>query len=230
MTVQHRVMDVAALVTALLLAGVSLDSVSARIGPQPSKNCSIISMGTAYSGTPAARRVKNGEKVAMKFMYTANRYASIQAIPYYQGRPVSNYSTSPSIVGMTYGLMNGQSSFTVTKGTVKVDTVRVVMTGTDKNELAKLDMKVNLEFGPPLPVMSTEYSTDRPGSDYKKVYKKGVTAAYCKDLCLKEEKCRAYTWVEQSVFRQKYNTCFLKSSVPKKVSRLKMVSGVKEVK
>lgn len=73
--------------------------------------------------------------------------------------------------------------------------------------------------------ITTEEATDRPGSDYKHLI--GVaTPEDCRQACLSEVPCAAYTWVRPGV-QGPQPACWLKDAVPRARSSRCCVSGRK---
>jgi hypothetical protein len=69
-----------------------------------------------------------------------------------------------------------------------------------------------------------EKGVDRPGSDYLSLIDK--SAAECRRRCLRDAKCRAYTWVRPGI-QGRASRCWLKNKVPPPVRSGCCVSGVK---
>lgn len=70
-----------------------------------------------------------------------------------------------------------------------------------------------------LPPMSTEYSTNRYGSDYRSFNASDSNS--CLTACQNDSQCQAYTFVIS------WNTCFLKNAQPGSSSDSNCISGVK---
>ena len=62
-------------------------------------------------------------------------------------------------------------------------------------------------------------NTDLPGGDFRSI--KGGSLQSCRDVCLQEKRCRAYT------YNQKASVCFLKERVLKRTQFKGAISGIK---
>jgi hypothetical protein len=73
-----------------------------------------------------------------------------------------------------------------------------------------------------------EKNTDRPGKDYKVFYLYGTDEAInvsdCRSACTKDPKCSAWTYVKPG-YQGTKGRCYLKSEVPKPVSKKCCYSG-----
>jgi len=69
-----------------------------------------------------------------------------------------------------------------------------------------------------------EHRTDRPGSDYHSFDEKNLSA--CRNACKKDARCKAFTWQRAGAVRP-IARCWLKDSVPPKVSNNCCESGFK---
>jgi hypothetical protein len=77
------------------------------------------------------------------------------------------------------------------------------------------------------PTIKSSTLQNRPGHDYKSFeLKKGETCQTCEDSCLKDPRCKAYTFVLAGVQAQR-GVCWLKSAVPDPIEDINCVSGVK---
>ena len=74
-------------------------------------------------------------------------------------------------------------------------------------------------------VKAAEYSTDRPGSDYRDFDLAQTHPNLCLTSCASEGQCRAWTYVNPGVQGEQAR-CWLKSSVPLAVASSCCVSGV----
>ena len=72
---------------------------------------------------------------------------------------------------------------------------------------------------PPVPGLTEERDTDRPGYDYSN-FASG-TARDCRDACARDNRCRAYTFLDR------YSRCYLKSDVASPRPQRGATSGAK---
>jgi PAN domain len=70
-------------------------------------------------------------------------------------------------------------------------------------------------------------NTDRPGNDFRNVALRG-NAADCRNLCLKEPNCRAWTFVKAG-FHGPSARCFLKNPTPPAFANSCCTSGIARV-
>jgi PAN domain len=68
-----------------------------------------------------------------------------------------------------------------------------------------------------------ESNTDRPGSDYRNFTV--TTASLCQDTCKKEDKCKAWTYVNPGI-QGPQARCWLKNAVPPANTSSTTISGV----
>ncbi len=72
-----------------------------------------------------------------------------------------------------------------------------------------------------------EYGWDRPGLDYRSFNLNQANPAICRNRCAAEPQCRAWTYVRPGVQGPRAR-CWLKHSIPGRVSRTCCVSGIKQ--
>jgi hypothetical protein len=85
--------------------------------------------------------------------------------------------------------------------------------------------QTNTGVTPNKPQITTEPNTDRYGSDYKCL--RGIdTPATCRNLCVGETECRAYTWVKPGAIEPD-SICCLKNASPQPTRNDNCVSGTK---
>ncbi len=72
-----------------------------------------------------------------------------------------------------------------------------------------------------------EVNTDRFGSDYRNFNLPYPDYRLCRDACMKNKKCKAWTYVKPYTLQGPQARCWLKNSVPKAVHNPACVSGVK---
>lgn len=87
-----------------------------------------------------------------------------------------------------------------------------------------------LAGGPPPPKLppltsSMETGIDIPGNDYRSLVSDKYPST-CRDVCNKESRCKAWTWVKAGVQGPK-PMCWLKTSVPATAKNANTVSGIK---
>ena len=68
-------------------------------------------------------------------------------------------------------------------------------------------------------------NTNMPGKDYKD-FELHEGPDSCREACMKDGKCEAWTWVKQGL-QGKLRHCWLKNAVPRKVSDPCCVSGTR---
>jgi len=73
-----------------------------------------------------------------------------------------------------------------------------------------------------------ETNTDRPGSDFRKIFfTSELTAESCAELCKAESQCRSFTYVKPG-FQGSNSVCYLKNRIPRMVkNKVCCISGVK---
>lgn len=77
-----------------------------------------------------------------------------------------------------------------------------------------------------------EAGTDRPGGDYSRFDNLNgldVTPQLCKEICLKQDKCKAWTFVKPNTIQGPKGVCWLKDSVPSPVKNNCCISGYFEI-
>lgn len=75
--------------------------------------------------------------------------------------------------------------------------------------------------------MSTQPGVDRAGRDYRSVWLESAAPGLCEALCLKDPRCKAYTYVKPGV-QGPQARCYLKDAVPSPSRNSCCLSGVKE--
>lgn len=80
-------------------------------------------------------------------------------------------------------------------------------------------------LAPELP-HSIEIGYDRPGSDYRNFAITSGSEAQCQDACLREQRCRAWTYVRPG-YQGPQARCWLKGVAPPAVRNNCCVSGLK---
>ena len=85
-----------------------------------------------------------------------------------------------------------------------------------------------LAAGPPSKpfASSLEPGIDIPGSDYRNVVMNDNYPSSCRDVCNKEDRCKAWTWVKAGIQGAK-PVCWLKTAVPATTKNANTVSGIK---
>jgi len=71
-----------------------------------------------------------------------------------------------------------------------------------------------------------EMNTDRPGNDYEKFDLRASEPELCEDICMKDEACKAWTYVKPG-FQGNNPRCMLKNNVPPPKASRCCISGVK---
>jgi len=71
-----------------------------------------------------------------------------------------------------------------------------------------------------------EYNTNRLGGDYRQISMKNNNPNKCQMICMKDVRCKAWTYVKPRVQGKKAQ-CWLKDSVPKKTHNSCCISGRK---
>ena len=84
--------------------------------------------------------------------------------------------------------------------------------------------------GPPQRTTTYEMNIDRMGMDYKNFDLPVADYRLCARACLDEAKCKAWTYVKPNTIQGPKPRCWLKYSVPPKVTRSCCVSGVIEIR
>jgi hypothetical protein len=79
----------------------------------------------------------------------------------------------------------------------------------------------------PVSAGSMEYSIDRPGLDYRSFDLRVNNPAACRDACLGEARCQAWTFVRPNTIQGPHPRCWLKYDVPQARRNNCCVSGVK---
>jgi len=74
-----------------------------------------------------------------------------------------------------------------------------------------------------------EFGINRPGSDIAGLYLNQADPALCQDACMKDQRCKAWTYVKPGI-QGPQARCWLKHSVPNPVKDNNSVSGVKDAK
>ncbi|MBN2173308.1 MAG: PAN domain-containing protein [Bacteroidales bacterium] len=78
-----------------------------------------------------------------------------------------------------------------------------------------------------IPAMKHTMGQNRPGNDYRNFeVKHGDDCQTCEDSCLKDPRCKAYTYVLPGIQAQR-GVCWLKSEVPVPIDDKNCISGVK---
>ena len=74
-----------------------------------------------------------------------------------------------------------------------------------------------------------EVNIDRPGSDYKSFNLPYPDYRLCQNACERDPKCMAWTYVKPYTIQGPQARCWLKGSIPSKVSRNCCISGIKRI-
>jgi len=94
--------------------------------------------------------------------------------------------------------------------------------------VAVLFQIVSFFIAPDLRSQTLEYDTDRPGMDYKSFRLLKDESSDCRDACMSDFECRAFTYVKPGI--QGINaSCFLKYGVPSPKKSSCCISGVKSI-
>ncbi len=75
-----------------------------------------------------------------------------------------------------------------------------------------------------------ERQTDRPGGDYKHIDLPYPDPNLCKNACMKDPDCKAWTFKMPKPDASDFTECWLKKSIPAPVRKKRFVSGVKQVR
>ena len=75
---------------------------------------------------------------------------------------------------------------------------------------------------------TTEVGIDRFGSDFKRLTFDRNSADHCRNACLADKACRAYTHVKPGI-QEVRSVCYLKKSVPTATKNSCCISGVKKM-
>lgn len=78
------------------------------------------------------------------------------------------------------------------------------------------------------PAWEIEWMIDRPGSNYKRIeLGPGLTPEDCRQQCVSDSLCKAWTWVPPGRQADNSQLCWLKDGVPDAIPTAGIVSGVK---
>ena len=84
-----------------------------------------------------------------------------------------------------------------------------------------------IEFSGQPSVSSMELDTDRVGSDYSDFDLNAADPSICRDACIKDSQCKAWTYVKPNTIQGPNPRCWLKNNVPNPTKSGCCVSGVK---
>jgi hypothetical protein len=79
---------------------------------------------------------------------------------------------------------------------------------------------------PPPPAGVWEPNVDRPGADYANFILQEPRPELCREACVRDARCRAFTYFNQGV-QGGYAHCWLKTAVPPARNSTCCISGIK---
>jgi len=88
--------------------------------------------------------------------------------------------------------------------------------------------RVSKKYKPLIPTTTYEIDTDRMGMDYTSFNLPRANAHLCQKACMKDRRCKAWTYVKPYTIQGSNPRCWLKYGVPKPLKRSCCISGVKK--
>jgi hypothetical protein len=86
-----------------------------------------------------------------------------------------------------------------------------------------------VEASKPIGTGGVEWSFDRPGQDYQNFVLRWADPTACRDACLADSRCKAWTYVHPNTIQGPQPRCWLKHGIPQATANNCCVSGVKAI-